>query len=116
MVSHTIYLHCSWPLKLLRCCRLINCFIYCLMQSFHLQEKLMVRKWLNSAKALARRAGYYNRSLEISKQYEKEGRVLIVAPESIGKMKTLTKDEDSICMMYEEGREDAKKIRDFLEA
>ena len=78
--------------------------------------RLMVRKWLNSAKALARRAGYYNRSLEISKQYEKEGRVLIVAPESIGKMKTLTKDEDSIRMMYEEGREDAKKIRTFLEA
>ena len=76
--------------------------------------RFMLSKYPNAAKALARRAGYYNRSLEIAKQYAAEGRVLIVAPSDIGKMKTLTKDPDSLRMMYDEGRQDGRKIAQFL--
>ena len=52
--------------------------------------------------------------MEIARQLEAEGRVLIVAPESIGGMKTLKKDRDAICMMYEEGRKDGEAIVAFL--
>jgi len=74
----------------------------------------LFRRWPNTARALYRRASYYNRSLEIAKQYEKEGRVLIIAPKSIGSMKTLTRSKESIWMMYEEGRRDGKAIRAYL--
>ena len=78
--------------------------------------RILFHSWPNAARALYRRAGNYNRSLEIAKQYEKEGRVLIVAPKDIGKMKTLTRDKTSIQMMYDEGRADGMAIKAFLQA
>ena len=77
--------------------------------------RLLLLSYPNAARALARRAGYYNRSLEMAKRYAKQGRVLIVAPEDIGKMKTLTKDMDALNMMYEEGLKDGEQIKSFLE-
>ena len=76
--------------------------------------RLLFRSWPNAARALYRRASYYNRSLEIAKQYEKEGRVLIVAPKDTGGMKTLTRSAESIRLMYEEGRKDGGAVREFL--
>ena len=76
--------------------------------------RLLLATYPNAAKALARRGAYYNRSLEIAKRYEKEGKVLIVAPKDIGGMKTLTKDRKAIELMYQEGLEDARAIEKFL--
>ena len=76
--------------------------------------RLLLSSYPNAARALYRRSAYYNRALELCKIYEKEGKVLIIAPEDIGKMKTLTRDLDTIRMMYREGYEDAGKIRDFM--
>jgi len=41
-------------------------------------------------------------------------RVLIVAPDSIGEMDTLTKDRDAIETLYAKGLRDAYAIADFL--
>lgn len=66
------------------------------------------------AEALANRAGLYNLQLDLAKKYEREGKVLIVAPDDIGDMKTLTKDRDAIEALYAKGMRDAFAIEDFL--
>lgn len=67
------------------------------------------------AEALTNRAGLYNLQLDLVKKYEREEKVLIVAPESIGKMQTLTKDRSLIEGLYAKGYKDALKIVDYLE-
>jgi len=67
------------------------------------------------AQALMNRAGLYNLQLDIAKKYESEGRVLIVAPDDIGDMKTLTKDRIAIENLYAKGLADARAIPAFLE-
>ena len=67
-----------------------------------------------AGRALAARAATYNRQLELAKEYERQGRLLIVAPDDIGGMKTLTRDVREIRLMYEKGRRDAEAIRSFL--
>ena len=47
-------------------------------------------------------------------KYEKEGRVLIVAPDDIGDMDTLTKDHEALEQMYAKGLTDARAIPEFL--
>lgn len=66
------------------------------------------------AEALANRAGLYNLQLDLAKRYEREGRVLIVAPDSIGAMKTLTKDVNAIEELYGKGYGEAAAILDFI--
>ena len=66
-----------------------------------------------AAEALANRAGLYNLQLDLAKKYEREGKVLIVAPDDIGDMKTLTKDREAIERLYAKGMRDAFAIKDF---
>lgn len=66
------------------------------------------------AEALANRAGLYNMQLDLAKKYEREGKVLIVAPDDIGNMSTLTKDREAIEGLYAKGMRDAFAIEDFL--
>ena len=71
-------------------------------------------KYPNAAKAMKMRAATYNYQLRLAKEYEKEGRLLILAPDDIGGMKTLTKDREMIEALYHKGYNDAAAIRDFL--
>lgn len=68
-----------------------------------------------SAKALKLRGDVYNFCLDKAKSYEKEGKVLIVSPDDIGDMRTLTRRRDDIEMLYQKGLEDGKRIKDFLD-
>ena len=45
---------------------------------------------------------------------KKKGKVLIVAPDDIGKMSTLTKDPEMIEALYYKGYRDAEAIREFV--
>ncbi len=76
--------------------------------------RLIAGKYPRIAQALVNRAGLYNLQLDLAKRYEREGRVLIVAPDSIGEMKTLTKDKSQIEALYAKGYRDALAIKDFL--
>lgn len=67
-----------------------------------------------AARALAHRAKVYNHELNLCKKYEKAGKVLIVAPDSIGEMKTLTRDREAEISLYNKGLRDAKAIPGFL--
>lgn len=47
-------------------------------------------------------------------EWEKQGRVLVVEPESIHNMKTLTTDKNTVMKLYNQGYEDAEKIVEFI--
>ena len=79
-----------------------------------LASALIRRKFPAAAEAMSRRAIRYNTELWLAKQYEKKGKVLIVAPDDIGKMSTLTKDPEMIEALYYKGYRDAEAIREFV--
>ena len=60
------------------------------------------------------RSVVYNQQLDECEYLQIQGKVCIVAPDSIGKMKTLTKDKDSIEALYYKGYEEAKSILNFV--
>jgi predicted patatin/cPLA2 family phospholipase len=74
----------------------------------------MRKKYPNAAKAMAYRSRVYNRQLDLAKKYEKAGKVLIVAPDSIDGMSTLKKDRGAMVDLYHKGVNDGKAIRQFL--
>ncbi len=67
-----------------------------------------------AGRALVERAETYNRELEQALQYEREGRLLIVAPDDISGMGTLTRNKDAIEGLYHKGLKDAEAIKDWI--
>ena len=76
--------------------------------------RMLAPKRPRIAEALANRAGLYNLQLDLAKKYEREGKVLIVAPDDISGMSTLTKDLNAIESLYAKGYADAFAIADYL--
>ena len=72
------------------------------------------KKYPNISNDLLNRKEKIENALEYAKKLREEGKVLIVSPESIGKMSTLTKDKEALDMLYKTGYADAKKIIEFL--
>lgn len=68
----------------------------------------------NASQAMRNRSVIYNQQLDECEYLQIQGKVCIVAPDSIGKMKTLTKDKDSIEALYYKGYEVGKKILNFV--
>ena len=76
--------------------------------------RLMRRKYPRAAEDLVRRAEVYNRELTQCLDLEKEGKVRIIAPDTIGKMKTLSQDPEPIRQLYQKGWLDAEGAFDFV--
>lgn len=76
--------------------------------------RLLQHKYPNAAKNLRLRAKNYNEALFLAKEIEKEGKILIVAPDDIAGLDTLTKDKAILEQLYEKGYRDAARISDFL--
>lgn len=68
-----------------------------------------------AAQNLLKRAERYNQGVEIVKEMERQGKGLIVAPDTIGDMSTLTKDKEKLYLLYTKGYTDGEKIKKFLE-
>lgn len=68
----------------------------------------------NASQAMRNRSVIYNQQLDECEYLQIQGKVCIVAPDSIGKMKTLTKDKDSIEALYYKGYKAGKKILNFV--
>ena len=77
---------------------------------------LIRRKYPKAAQRLAQRSSVYNESLRDILQLEREGKVLIIAPDDIGEMRTLTQDHAALRKLYEKGYQEAEKIPEFLSA
>ena len=74
----------------------------------------LLYKYPNAAKALTFRSRLYNDQLKDVTELERQGRALIVAPDDISGMKTLTKDKDAIVALYQKGYRDAEAIGSFI--
>ena len=71
--------------------------------------QVLARQYPKAAELLERRAEVYNAQLDAIKKLEEEGVATIIAPESIGKLKTLTRDIDKLKSLYRKGLVAAKK-------
>jgi predicted patatin/cPLA2 family phospholipase len=74
------------------------------------------RRYPKAAQMLCNRAALYNESVAFAKQMEKEGKALILSPDSLPAMGSLTKDKDALMKMYRCGMESAAAIPAFLGA
>ncbi|MBQ3301250.1 MAG: patatin family protein [Eggerthellaceae bacterium] len=79
-----------------------------------LGARMLARSYPRAAEALANRADLYNFEVDQAKRYQEEGKLLIVAPDDIGKMDTLTKDKSAIADLYAKGYADAAAIESFV--
>ena len=68
-----------------------------------------------AAEKLRRRARSYNSAVARAMEYEKAGKVLIVAPYDTCGVDTLTRDKDALRRLYEKGYADGAAIRAFLD-
>lgn len=65
-------------------------------------------RYPKAAAALRNRSQVYNQSLRELYKLEQEGKVTIIAPSDIGKLKTLTKDREQLEKLYMMGRMNAE--------
>lgn len=73
------------------------------------------RRYYNAAIELENRADKYNDSVDIAKDYEREGRALIISPDDISGLRTFTKDKEALLALYKEGYEKGGQVKEFLE-
>ncbi len=76
--------------------------------------KLIQKKYPIAAENLRRRAERYNQGVALAKQYEKQGKALIIAPDDTCGLDTLSKDRQALDRFYHKGYRDAAAISGFL--
>lgn len=72
------------------------------------------KKYPYAAERLKQRADQYNRGVALAKEYESQGRVLIIAPDDTCGVDTLTRDKNALKQLYKKGYRDAEEIKSFL--
>ena len=78
--------------------------------------RLLAKAYPKAAERLLDCYRAYNDGVEIAKEYQKLGKLLIVAPDDICGLSTLSKSHEKLQMMYDKGMRDAEKIGEFLKA
>lgn len=68
------------------------------------------KKYPLAAEKLCKRAVRYNEGVELAKQYEKEGKLLILAPDDTCGMDTITRNLEAMKQMYGKGLRSAEQI------
>ena len=76
--------------------------------------KMLRRKFKGAGEALANRAVTYNRQLDEAEELAAQGKLLIIAPDDISGLKTLTRDVDVLMSMYDKGYKDGAAAAEFL--
>ncbi|OZG60492.1 patatin family protein [Bifidobacterium lemurum] len=76
--------------------------------------KVLERFYPAAAERLRERYRTYNDEVALAKEYEKDGRVLIVAPEDLYGLSTLSKSFEGLERMYRAGYAAAEPIKEFL--
>lgn len=72
------------------------------------------KKYPLAAEKLCQRAIRYNEGVELAKQYEKEGKLLLLAPDDTCGMDTLTRNPEAMKQVYGKGVRSAWQIKEFL--
>lgn len=73
------------------------------------------KKYPLAAKRLCQRARRYNEGVARAREYAKQGKVLIVAPDDTCGVDTLKRNKESLQRLYVKGYQDAGKIKAFLQ-
>lgn len=76
--------------------------------------RLLRHKYAKAAENLLLRYKKYNDGVALAKIYEKQGKMLIIAPDDCCGMDTLTKDKLCIDKMYHKGYADARSLQEFI--
>ena len=76
--------------------------------------RILRRRYPKAAEQLLLRYRKYNRGVALAKVYEKEGKALVIAPDSISGMNTLTKNRRRVDQLYRKAYADAAAIPRFL--
>ena len=67
-----------------------------------------------AARQLRQRAERYNRAVRVAQEYEKEGRIIILAPDDISGVDTLKRNRPALQKLYQKGVQDGKKLLDWI--
>ena len=76
--------------------------------------KMIKHRFPNTAKNMSMMAERYNQGIELAHRYEKEGKVLIVAPDYISSTETFKRDKKSLDNLYKKGLKDGERISEWL--
>lgn len=115
----------SDPIPLQRCFEVKNCdkVVLILTRPMDYRRKskkdrcmasLIRHRYPGGAEVLRTRAARYNQGLDLAKELAAGGNVLILAPDDIGGMSAVTRDPDMLKQLYEKGKKEAERIKDFL--
>ena len=81
-------------------------------------EKLAARiqkKYPIAAQRLRERARRYNEGVALAREYAKQGKALIVAPDDTCGVSTLSRDPANMQRLYEKGYAGGQKIKSFMQ-
>lgn len=76
--------------------------------------KAVLKKYPETARLMYSMIDKYNADLDYLKELEKQGKVLILAPDDCCGVKTLRPKKSGVEALYKKGYEDAEKIRSFI--
>lgn len=79
-----------------------------------LPGKLLERKYPAAAERILNRYQTYNDEIDLAKEYEAQGKAVIIAPEDLHGLDTLKKTRQGLLDMYQEGFDQVGKIKEFL--
>lgn len=78
--------------------------------------RILKRSYPEAAERLLNRFQTYNDEVALAKQYEQEGKVLILAPDDLCGLTTLGKNYEGLELMYRKGYAAAEDIAAFLQS
>lgn len=78
--------------------------------------KLFLKKYPETAKAIIAMNGKYNRAIKELKELEKQGSALIIAPNDVCGVGTLTRQKEKLEKLYRLGYNDAQRIERFIKS
>lgn len=76
--------------------------------------KLLSLRFKKAAERLASRADEYNSKIDYVKKLQEEGKVLILSPDNIYGLDTLTKNKEAMLKLYNDGKKLAEKIPEWI--
>lgn len=76
--------------------------------------RVLAHTYPRAAERMLNRYKAYNDGIALAREYAQAGRLLIIAPDDICGLSTLTKDHEKLERMYQKGYRDAEAIRGFL--
>ena len=72
------------------------------------------KKYPAAAEKLCQRAKRYNDSVALAREYARQGKALLVAPDDTCGVDTLKKDKASLNQLYDKGYKDGQKVSNYL--